>query len=126
MNKLLDTNIVLYLLGDKLEEQLPDGNYNISVITEIELLSYPALNKTTENNIKKFLNELAIVELDSAIKEEAIKLRRTHSLKLPDAIIVATALIIKAEILTIDLRLTRIPKLHCKSLKLKEYSTIIE
>lgn len=119
MNKLLDTNIVLYLLGNKLEESVPDGNYYISVITEIELLSYPSLNDSSEKNIRNLLKELIIVDLDKQIKEEAIKLRRTHSLKLPDAIIVATAHIIKAEILTNDLRLTRIPNLLCRQLKLK-------
>jgi len=43
MNKVLDTNTVLYLLGGRLAESLPEAYYFISVITEIELLSYPLL-----------------------------------------------------------------------------------
>ncbi len=41
---LLDTNIVLYFLGGPLVNPLPSGQYFISVITEIELLSYPSLS----------------------------------------------------------------------------------
>lgn len=39
----LDTNIVLYLLGGRLANPLPKAQYFISVITEMELLSYPNL-----------------------------------------------------------------------------------
>ncbi|WP_238360797.1 hypothetical protein [Iningainema tapete] len=35
---LLDTNVVLYLLGGRLAKPLPSGQYVVSVITEIELL----------------------------------------------------------------------------------------
>jgi predicted nucleic acid-binding protein len=68
MIKLLDTNIVLYYLGGKLSENLPKSEYYVSVITEIELLSYPNLNKKAETQIRDFLSELTIVELNSEIK----------------------------------------------------------
>lgn len=41
--KLLDTNIVLYYLAGKLDQPLPKAEYYVSVITEIELLSYSKL-----------------------------------------------------------------------------------
>lgn len=43
MKFLLDTNVVIYLLGGRLRHALPQGDFGVSVITEIELLSYPAL-----------------------------------------------------------------------------------
>ncbi len=43
MNIVLDTNAVLYFLGGRLAEPLPQANFYVSVITEIELLSYPLL-----------------------------------------------------------------------------------
>ena len=49
MNKVLDTNTVLYLLGGRLAESLPEAYYFISVITEIELLSYPLLQPGEES-----------------------------------------------------------------------------
>ncbi|MEH2170206.1 MAG: hypothetical protein V7K41_26865, partial [Nostoc sp.] len=38
----LDTNVILYFLGGRLVNPLLLGQYFISVITEIELLSYPS------------------------------------------------------------------------------------
>lgn len=40
----LDTNIVLYLLGGRLAHPLPDGTYFLSVMSELELLAYPDLS----------------------------------------------------------------------------------
>jgi len=52
LKKVLDTNAVLYLLGGKLAEALPAARYFVSVITEIELLSYPLLDAEEESQIK--------------------------------------------------------------------------
>lgn len=40
---LLDTNAILYFLHGRLEQPLPKGTYYFSVVTEIELLSYPKI-----------------------------------------------------------------------------------
>ena len=40
---LFDTNAALYFLGNQLADVLPIGLYHISVISEVELLSYPNL-----------------------------------------------------------------------------------
>ncbi|RKZ50424.1 MAG: type II toxin-antitoxin system VapC family toxin [Candidatus Parabeggiatoa sp. nov. 3] len=117
-DKLLDTNIILYLLGGRLAEPLPKGNYYASVITEIELLSYPDLDKQTEQKIRDFLAQLTLINLDEPIKTKAIQLRRQHTLKLPDAIIVATALTFDMQLLSNDLRLNRISDLDCRQLKM--------
>lgn len=118
--KLLDTNIILYYLGGRLMQPLPKGEYYASVITEIELLSYPKLNKKAEKQIRDFLAELTIIELKAEIKESTIALRKKFALKLPDAIIAATAFALKAELLSNDLQFSRVPKLHCKQLPLKK------
>ena len=41
---ILDTNAVIYLQKGWLAEPLPPGEYLISVITEIELLSFASLD----------------------------------------------------------------------------------
>jgi hypothetical protein len=48
---LLDTNAVLYLLGDRLASPLEAGRYFTSVISEMELLSYPSLTAEEENRL---------------------------------------------------------------------------
>jgi hypothetical protein len=39
----IDTNTCVYLLGGRLARPLPDDDDVVSVITQIELLSYPLL-----------------------------------------------------------------------------------
>ncbi|MFA5920045.1 MAG: hypothetical protein WC856_01990 [Methylococcaceae bacterium] len=41
MSIVLDTNAVFYFLAGHLAEPLPQADFYVSVITEIELLSYP-------------------------------------------------------------------------------------
>ncbi|MFH7026907.1 MAG: type II toxin-antitoxin system VapC family toxin [Heteroscytonema crispum UTEX LB 1556] len=105
---LLDTNIVLYFLGGKLANPLPSGQYFVSVITEIELLSYPSLSSDEETQIIEFLNKISIVGIDSNIKNLTIALRKQYRLRLPDAIIAATAQSLNATLFTNDVRLNNV------------------
>ena len=50
----------------------------MSVISEIELFSYPSLSSQEEEDIRKFLSKIEIVGLNTEIKETAIIFRRTH------------------------------------------------
>ena len=54
MKQLLDTNIILYFLSGKLQSPLPDNDYVISVITQLELLSFPGLDSESESKIEDF------------------------------------------------------------------------
>lgn len=117
---LLDTNILLYWLGDRLQNPLPRGYYFTSIISEIELLSYHGLDPQAEQQIRSLLNTIEVVELDQTIKELTISLRKAYRLKLPDAVVVATASSIGAILLTNDLALARIRTIEIQSLPLRE------
>ncbi len=119
LKQILDTNAVLYFLGGRLADDLPDGDYFVSVITEIELLSYPSLDVAAEAQIRAFLQEVSVVSLSRAVIDLTIQLRKEHALKLPDAIIAATAAGLDAKLLTNDDKLFRIPELNCCRLSLK-------
>lgn len=108
MNFVLDTNVVLYLLGGRLAEALPDGDYFISVMTELELLSYARIDEEGELSIRALLQDLAIVDLNDDVKAAAIRLRRGNRLKLPDAIVSATAYTLSATLLTCDSTLLKL------------------
>lgn len=114
----LDTNAVLYFLAGRLADGLPPGAVCVSVITEMELLSYPALNAADEAAIRAFLHDVTILELNRDIKTSAIALRRQSRLKLPDAIIAATAQHLQAVLLTNDLKLLDLPHLTTQALRL--------
>jgi len=115
----LDTNIALYYLGGRLVDPLSSGLYHASIITEMELLSYPNLSLAEEQQIQNFLTQLLIIGIDESIKIVAISLRKQHRLKLPDAIIAATAQSLNALLLTNDLKLSSISTLQTQSLLLK-------
>jgi hypothetical protein len=119
MSIVLDTNTVLYFLAGRLAEPLPEADFYVSVITEIELLSYPLLKMEDETEIRSFLNDVTIIDLTETIKQSAITLRRKYRLKLPDALIVATAHDLNAELCTNDIKLLNISELSIKSLLLK-------
>lgn len=116
---LLDTNAVLYLLGGRRAQALPDGTYFLSVISELELLAYPALTPAEDAQIKAFLQDITIVELNNVVKSHAIELRKRHGLKLPDAIIAATAITLNATVLTNDQRLLSLATISTQSLTLR-------
>ena len=120
MKYVLDTNIILYLLSGRLAETLSRGEYLVSIITEIELLSYPSIDKREEEKIRTFLTDINIISLSPKIRDATVRLRRENSLKLPDAIIVATALTLDAELLTNDKRLHNIPNLSSRAIELKK------
>jgi len=113
---LLDTNIALYYLGGRLALPLPIGRHHVSIITEMELLSYPSLSLTDEQQIRNFLVQIMIIRIDDTIKNMAIILRKQHRLKLPDAIIAATAQSLGALLLTNDLKLSNLEVVQAQAM----------
>jgi predicted nucleic acid-binding protein len=118
MTGLLDTNVALYLLGGRLAEPLPTGPYGISVITEMELLAWPSLTTKEEEKVREFLRQLVICELTPSIRTRAVQLRREQRLRLPDAIVCATAMDFAVELWTNDTNLAKVPGLTCRTAKL--------
>lgn len=98
---------------------LPVANYAIFVITEMELCSYPAITVIQEQWLKRFISDVEVVNLTNSIKEQTIKLRKERLLKLPDAIVCATAITERAVLLTNDKKLHEIDGLQCQALKLR-------
>jgi predicted nucleic acid-binding protein len=92
----LDTNIILYFLGGRLAEPFPAGAFAISVISELELLAYPGLVASEEQRIRDFLADVPITDLTQLVKHHTVSFRKRFGLKLPDAIVAATALALDA------------------------------
>jgi len=84
----------------------------ISVITEIELLSFPSLKKDDIKLLNSFLNECIILDLTKPIKQIAINLRRNKKLKLPDSIIAATSIHLDFPLVTMDSDFNKVSKLN--------------
>ena len=120
---LLDTNVIIDFLKQKkaafdLSSLFLQHDCFISVIVKLELLKYPAITSDEENTIHKFLQLVPIVPINAAIEGETIALSRSTKLKLPDAIIGATAVVYGAELVTNDPHFLKCQykKLHVRNL----------
>ena len=113
---MLDTNAVIYLLSGRIRMPLPEGQYSASIITEIELLSFSGLTQEDEQKIQNLLLAIDRIYLTDSVRDETIRLRRKTKLKLPDAIIVASALIHDAILLTNDKEFSTIDGLFFETL----------
>jgi len=107
---LFDTNAVLYYLQGRPEwvdfiDGTPMTERAASVITRMELLAFQGISPDGEARIRRFLDDLLIIPLSQTVENTAIAMRRTARLKLPDAIIAATALTQEATLITGDQRL---------------------
>jgi predicted nucleic acid-binding protein len=106
---LFDTNIFLAFLSGDIEvkklfskEFVADNEIFISVIVKMELLSYPGITRADELIIRDMVEELEVIPLDDDIEALAVALRRKYRLKLPDAIIAASAVIIDSILVSKD------------------------
>ncbi|NJR69580.1 MAG: type II toxin-antitoxin system VapC family toxin [Synechococcales cyanobacterium CRU_2_2] len=120
LDYVLDSNIFILLFNDQLDEPIPEGRLGFSVITEIELLSFAGLSDEDGQLIRQQLQVLERLPLDEAVSERAIRLRRRFRLKTPDAIVVASALVADAVLLTNDQQLLGVEGLRARALKMRE------
>ena len=93
---LLDTNVVLNFMGRKLPaksqfllSEIIDDEINISAISKIELLGFSFVEQT----IIDFVSFAEVYPIDDETIDKTIDLRKKYKIKLPDAIIAATAII---------------------------------
>ncbi|MDB9452452.1 type II toxin-antitoxin system VapC family toxin [Dolichospermum circinale] len=107
MRYLYDTNIFIYYMADELtvssfftEKFLNLHEVLVSPIIRIELLSFSGLSKEEEESIEDLLSQFNSVPLLREIEDQTIKLKRQCKIKLPDAIIAATAINQDAVLLT--------------------------
>lgn len=104
--KLLDSNILIYLSKKKLEFEKvasPDDEMFISVITYMEVMGYQFSNNNEEKFIDKLCSNLPVIDLDANIVEKVIQIRRKNKIKLPDAIILATAIDNNLQLITANI-----------------------
>ena len=104
---LIDTNVVIDFSEGKLSAsasdflgQIIDEQPCISVITKMELLGFSAVGQS----VVDFVDEAIVIGLTDEIVAQTIVLRKKHKIKLPDAIIAATALVQGATILSHNTR----------------------
>lgn len=111
---LLDTNAVVALLNGngELTQILNSATWvGISIMTELEFLAFSGLSKQDVLLFQEFKTRIEIIDLqskDTMLIQEITSIRKSGNLKMPDAIIVASALQSQATLLTQDAQLLKL------------------
>jgi predicted nucleic acid-binding protein len=109
---LVDTNVLLYVItGNKAVFEYINERFFISEITEIELLGNKGITDLQLKYRTKIIDNCTIVGLSEYIKRLTIQLKQNYSLKIPDAIIAATAIYLNLPLLTADKDFKKIKEL---------------
>ncbi|MBX3142331.1 MAG: type II toxin-antitoxin system VapC family toxin [Trueperaceae bacterium] len=98
---LFDTNIVIDQLNAVPEARAEIAMHDskaISIITWMEVMV--GADEAVEERTRRFLKRFEVIPLDDEIAKRAVALRRYHRIKLPDAVIWATALNTKRLLVT--------------------------
>lgn len=99
----LDSNIIIYLSKGILSFEDIQTNYNdfyISIITYLEVMGFQFSNEKEREIIKDLLNSFKMINIDPEIAEKVLVIRQQKKIKLPDAIILATAKFLNCDLLT--------------------------
>jgi predicted nucleic acid-binding protein len=100
---LIDSNILIYLSKRQLNLtsfSKPGDHLSISIITYMEVLGFPFKEQKEEELVKSICDSLDVIYIDQAIAKEVVHLRKVNKIKLPDAIIAATALVNNLKLVT--------------------------
>ena len=114
----LDTNAIIHLLNGSSNIQLllEDAlTISISIISKIEFLSYNELSDQDIDTFNDFINLVNVVNLENSntdLIEKITSIRNNYKLKLPDAIIAASAQLSSATLVTADKDFKRIKGLE--------------
>jgi predicted nucleic acid-binding protein len=116
---LMDTNAVIDYLGNHIPamgmgflNEVMDATPQVSIITKIEVLGFNA-PATHYRLLTQFMNDVRVLNLTDKIVATCIDIRKKRHVKLPDAIIAATALAYDLVLITRNVSdFKNIPRLH--------------
>ncbi len=96
---LIDSNILIYHINKDIPEnsrgklkQIFQNHFNISVVTKMEFLGFKMHTEYSFARASQLLTFASVIGLDDTIVDKVISLKRERTIKLPDAIIAATAM----------------------------------
>ena len=99
MNMLVDSNVIIDYVSNRIPEKSAkqldnyfNSNFSVLIISKIEVLGFNTLDYEMEQ-LESFIQLNSIVYIDEAVADKTIEIRRMKRIKLPDAIIAATALV---------------------------------
>jgi len=114
-----DTNPLIYLLdGDRnIARFLDNKQIYVSVITELELFGKQNLSVDENEIIKSLLENCFVIGINQEIKHIYREIKQNYAIKLPDAVIAATAIYLDLPLLTFDQNFEYVPNLKLMTWK---------
>lgn len=112
-----DTNPLIYVLhGEHVlspvaAEALDGKQVWVSGITELELFAKKGLQAQEKNEIERLINTCFVLDMNAEIKNITKTLLQKYNIKLPDAIIAATAMYLDTPLVTADAMFQKINEL---------------
>jgi len=102
-NVVFDTNAFIYFIeGDLRLSEYSNSTIYISEFTEMELKGRFGISNQELQHLNEILSDFIILPFNNEIKERAISIRHKNRFKLPDALIVSTAMWIELPFVTAD------------------------
>jgi predicted nucleic acid-binding protein len=109
---LADTNLLIYIHeGNPSVSPFLSYEFAISFISEIELLGFNNLSVQDEKKLIALIDDCWCIEWNAEIKAQTINLRKKYKIKLPDAIIAATAITYELPLVSADQGFSQIEEL---------------
>lgn len=101
--RLIDTNVLISLAKKEIELAdiaTDETRLYISVITYMETMSYPFQNSIEKEAVSKLCEKLPVIQLSRKIVEKVISLKQNPEINLGDAVIAATAITNRLDLVT--------------------------
>ncbi len=104
---ILDSNTIILASKQMIDVEELLSRYNefyVSIVTYMEVYGYEFTNSNEKDLIDELFANLEIIEVNQTIADQAVNYRKNKmkKIKLPDAIILATAKFLDADLLTDD------------------------
>lgn len=104
---ILDTNVVIFISKRQIDVDQLLSRYDefyVSIVTYMEVYGFDFENEEEKAIIDDFFETIEVVSVNMPIAERVVEYRKNKrkKIKLPDAIILATASIVEADLLSDD------------------------
>ncbi len=99
----VDSNIIIYLSKNQISFDDVFSKHDffyLSIITYIEVLGFNFRSNDEKTVVTKFLSNFEILNVTQVLAERVIEIRKVRKIKLPDAIILATAQATGSDLMT--------------------------
>ncbi len=100
---LLDSNVIIDASKNLISVVDIINSYDMlftSIICYIEVLGFNFKTETEKNAVERIFKSLSVININREIADFTVELRKKSKIKLPDALIMASAEIIEADLIT--------------------------